>query len=270
MAGSVIHSGCAGWSYPDWKGGFYPISLKTEDFLPYYSKYFNFAEVNSSFYNIPAASTTEHWMQATPSTFRFSVKIWRKITHEMQTQNLESLIATFFGAFSPLESKIACFLLQFPPSFKFSSVNMHAMESFLTLLPQKKPFFLEIRNGSWFNPTFLNFMQTQVSFFLATSYLDNLRPFFPPEQPRYYIRLIKNRELTTFSRIQRQESEIFADLVNQVDELRNSPKIEDIFVIFNNHFRGFSPEDVITFQKRMGRSYIPFSPQKTLDSFLSP
>ena len=48
-----IHIGTSGWSYPDgegtWKGYFYPSGTKKE--LEFYSRFFNTAEVNSSFYH---------------------------------------------------------------------------------------------------------------------------------------------------------------------------------------------------------------------------
>lgn len=58
--GSNILVGCAGWSYKDWSGVFYPKSMQSSEYLSYYSKFFDFAEVNSTFYNIPTRPQLIH------------------------------------------------------------------------------------------------------------------------------------------------------------------------------------------------------------------
>lgn len=45
------------------------------------------------------------------------------------------------------------------------------------------------------------------------------------------------------------------------------PSITDIFVIFNNHFRGFSPADVNYFKAQMNLSWKTFELQKNLTDF---
>ena len=72
---SNIFVGCAGWSYKDWSGVFYPKSIQSSEYFSYYSKFFNFAEVNSTFYNIPSENTIKSWNKKTPDNFRFSIKI---------------------------------------------------------------------------------------------------------------------------------------------------------------------------------------------------
>ena len=53
--------GCAGWSYQDWSGVFYPKPLKAGQFLSYYAKFFDYTEVNSTFYNLPSEATIRKW-----------------------------------------------------------------------------------------------------------------------------------------------------------------------------------------------------------------
>ena len=61
-----------------------------------------------------------------------------------------------------------------------------------------------------------------------------------PRQNSYYIRLIGDRELTVFDRIQRDQKENLSDLVNNITTFKKSPNIYEIFIIVNNHFTGFS------------------------------
>ena len=77
--------------------------------------------------------------------------------------------------------------------------------------------------------------------------------------------MIGNRELTKFNKIQRKEEVTFKEVYNLVKNYSKSPKITDIFVIFNNHFRGFSPHDVNEFKKKMGLPFKKFRQKSSLD-----
>ncbi|WP_457637999.1 DUF72 domain-containing protein, partial [Oceanithermus sp.] len=50
-----LYLGSGGFSYPYWRGVFYPPGLKPRDYLWHYSRYFNAVEINSSFYHVPSA-----------------------------------------------------------------------------------------------------------------------------------------------------------------------------------------------------------------------
>jgi hypothetical protein len=45
--------GTCGYSYPDWKGVFYPPDMKDSDFLRFYSERFACVEIDSTYYRIP-------------------------------------------------------------------------------------------------------------------------------------------------------------------------------------------------------------------------
>ena len=103
---ALIRVGCAGWAYPDWKkGGFYPKSLHNNQFLAYYSKFFDFVEVNTSFYHIPSLDSVTQWNHATPDSFSFAIKVWQAMTHKYTESIIEDQIHQFFTTFIPLKSK---------------------------------------------------------------------------------------------------------------------------------------------------------------------
>ena len=108
--------GCAGWSYQDWSGVFYPKPLKAGQFLSYYAKFFDYTEVNSTFYNLPSEATIRKWAKDVPEDFRFTIKMWQNITHKKA--GWEAAVDMFLARMESLESKIQGFLLQFPPRFK--------------------------------------------------------------------------------------------------------------------------------------------------------
>jgi uncharacterized protein YecE (DUF72 family) len=73
--------GTSGFSFPSWKGGFYPEDAKPADFLRLYSERLPTVELNNTFYRLPAESTFRRWAETTPDGFRFSVKMTQSITH---------------------------------------------------------------------------------------------------------------------------------------------------------------------------------------------
>ena len=76
-----IHIGTSGWSYPHWKGTFYPQHLPAGRMLEYYAQQFRSVEINSTFYHLPERQRLREWYAGTPDDFLFSVKASRYITH---------------------------------------------------------------------------------------------------------------------------------------------------------------------------------------------
>ena len=91
-----ISLGCAGWDYKDWVGPFYPKPLERYNHLEFYSKFFDIIEINSTFYNIPNKVTVSNWNNQVPQDFKFIVKVWQKITHNLNDPDLDYLLSQFF------------------------------------------------------------------------------------------------------------------------------------------------------------------------------
>jgi uncharacterized protein YecE (DUF72 family) len=56
--------------------------------------------------------------------------------------------------------------------------------------------------------------------------------------------------------------------VAHIRALAGRVDVSDLFVIFNNHFRGFSPGDAVELKSTLGLPQRPLPHQRTLDSFL--
>ena len=248
----MFHVGCAGWSYDDWKtAGFYSRALPKNAYLQRYAEVFNFVEINSSFYAPPSENMVSHWDQSTPASFRFSVKVWQQLTHKRDIALLDERLSHFFPRFRELTHKISTFLVQFPPSFRYSKANFEYLRTLLHRLPQTNQYAVELRDNSWFTSSIMEDIFTSSHIFPVTSYLPGNFPYFSPSQQRYYVRLIGDRALSEFNRTQRPQTPIMEDFLFKMKQLQHSPSITDIFVIFNNHFRGFSPHDVNEFKQLM-------------------
>jgi uncharacterized protein YecE (DUF72 family) len=73
--------GTSGWSYPSWRGGFYPHDARPKDFLRHYSERLPSVELNASAYQLPSEEHFASWADQTPPDFRFAVRVPRLITH---------------------------------------------------------------------------------------------------------------------------------------------------------------------------------------------
>jgi uncharacterized protein YecE (DUF72 family) len=60
--------GCSGWSYTSWQGPFYPRGIENNNWLKYYSKVFDYVEIDSSFYRIPNEFMVKNWYKRTHRT----------------------------------------------------------------------------------------------------------------------------------------------------------------------------------------------------------
>jgi Protein of unknown function DUF72 len=71
----VIRVGTSGWSYPSWRGGFYPDGMKPTEFLGFYAERFDTVELNSTGYRLPSEDQFRRWAESVPDGFRFAVKL---------------------------------------------------------------------------------------------------------------------------------------------------------------------------------------------------
>ena len=126
--------GACAWSYEDWRGVFYPEHLPAARRLEFYAKYLRAVEVDSTFYHAPKAQVTAHWNDVTPDAFRFACKLPREITHERRLRDSQELLLEFMQDLAPLGRKLACVLIQLPPSFS-PKTDEHALREFVRELP---------------------------------------------------------------------------------------------------------------------------------------
>lgn len=113
-----------------------------------YASRFNAVEINSSFYRPHLPRTYERWAQSVPSTFRFSVKVPKRISHELRLQRCETALDEFLEHCLQLREKLGCLLIQLPPSLSYEPAIASA---FFTALRQRfaGTVVLEPRHASW-------------------------------------------------------------------------------------------------------------------------
>jgi uncharacterized protein YecE (DUF72 family) len=148
-----IYIGTAGWSYEDWIGNFYPFG-HSRDFslLKFYARYFNLAEVNSSFYSFLSPRIVENWLAQIDdeADFIFVVKLHMDFTHRRNFN--EKKVKEFKFNLDILKSaeRLGGILMQFPYSFECTDANVNYLRLLIEAFEEYDK-FVEVRHKSWQN-----------------------------------------------------------------------------------------------------------------------
>lgn len=144
----MIRVGCAGWSLPRAVQDAFGAGASH---LARYATRFPAAEINSSFHRPHKRSLYEKWAASVPADFRFSAKLPKAITHERRLAGCDDLLDGFLADAGGLGARLACLLVQLPPSFAFDAP---LVASFLRSLRARFDggLALEPRHASWFTP----------------------------------------------------------------------------------------------------------------------
>ena len=152
----IIRIGTSGIVVPGAKSTF-PEEFQSGSRLHYYGSLFNTLEINSSFYKIPLAATFEKWTTEVPDNFKFTVKLWRGVTHAKKLSYTLADIDAFMHAANYLGTKKGCLLVQFPASI--TSEYAKKVEEILQRLNHLNEngewrLAIELRHISWYENNF--------------------------------------------------------------------------------------------------------------------
>jgi uncharacterized protein YecE (DUF72 family) len=153
-----IYIGTSGYSYKEWKGGFYPPRIQPKEMLRFYSERFDAVEINNTFYHMPQPTILASWAEQVPDTFLFSVKAPQTITHLKQLRNVNSETEYLFRALPGLGTKLGPVLFQFARSFH---VDHSVLQGFLSLIPQKASCTFEFRNPAHLDKETLSLLRAR-------------------------------------------------------------------------------------------------------------
>lgn len=146
LAMAHLYVGTSGFSYPEWKGTFYPPDLPGKDMLRFYAQTFRTVEINNTFYRYPKEDTLAQWTQAVPGTFKFSIKAHQRITHRKRLADVDADLAFLFERMRALGERLGPLLFQLPPALR---CDLSLLETFLLQLRPGAPVVIEFRHRSW-------------------------------------------------------------------------------------------------------------------------
>jgi uncharacterized protein YecE (DUF72 family) len=176
-----IRVGTAGWSYKDWEGVFYPpgMARRKQHPLEYLARFFDTTEINTSFYGPLKPEWAKLWSRkvaAVNQNFLFTAKLYRAFTHSpiavmeptsaatiRPTDDDEARTREGLDAIAG-EGRLGALLIQFPMSFKNTSLNREYLDRLLRQFIEY-PRVVEVRHSSWNDAaTLAAFTQKNVGF----------------------------------------------------------------------------------------------------------
>lgn len=255
-----IRVGTAGWSYKDWDGIFYPSGMNHRKMHPleYLARFFDTTEINTSFYGPLKAELAKLWcrkVDAVNPEFLFTAKLYRAFTHspiavmeptsaatirptdedEARTREGLDVLAN--------EGRLGALLIQFPVSFKNTSLNREYLDRLLRQFIEY-PRVVEVRHSSWNNPeTLADFARNNVSFCNIDQPVlgKSLAPTEHVTAPIAYVRLHGRNYAEWFDSDNRNDR--YNYLYNERELAGWKERIENVaaravttYVITNNHF----------------------------------
>jgi len=143
-----VRTGTSGFSFPEWKGNFYPEKLAAKDMLHYYGERFPTVEVNNTFYRLPKESVLIDWANDVPESFQFVLKASQRITHFHRLKDCDDLLKYLYRVSTALGHKLGPLLFQLPPNFK---KDLPRLQAFFAALPDRRRIAVEFRHESWFD-----------------------------------------------------------------------------------------------------------------------
>ena len=248
--------GTCGYSYPDWKGVFYPSGMKDSDFLRFYSERFACVEIDSTYYRIPDPLMFDAISKKVPEGFRFTVKVPSTFTHERE--KFEETLDSFRKSIEPIVEKemLGCLVAQFPYSFKGSREGLEHIVRINDGMRQ--PMVVEFRHRSWQNGNVYRFLQDRGIGYVN---VDLPRIYGLPVPSEVvtadvaYVRFHGRVDAKTWWTPE-ESSQRYAYLYDEeelkewVPRIRNMEgRARNLYVVFNNHFRGFATQNATMMTK---------------------
>jgi uncharacterized protein YecE (DUF72 family) len=221
--------GTSGYSYPEWKGSFYPQKLPAKAMLGFYATHFHTVEINNTFYRPPTAQLLETWAAQVPVNFRFVLKAPQEITHTKRLVGAGEMLASLFEVADTLKDRLGPVLFQLPPNFR---KDLPRLRDFLTTLPPGRVAF-EFRHASWFADDVFALLRERGVGLCVADADDDLEVPFVSTADWGYLRL-------------RQAEYDDAALAEWANRLK-SQKWQDAFVFFKHEDAGTGPR----FAKRL-------------------
>jgi len=267
---TALRVGPAGWNYKDWEGIVYPPGKGSSfDPLSYLADYFDTIEVNSSFYAPPNPKAAASWVRRVAGNprFRFTAKVWQRLSHDRQDWSAASIAADCSEvrrAMSPIAQagRLGALLIQFPWSFRHSPENLEHLGTVLRGL-HDFPLVVEVRHASWNDESFFAFLRENSAAFCNVDQPvigDSLKPGSQVTARVAYFRLHGRNYQDWFREDAGRDArynylyskEEIRSLAGKIRRVKQTA--EETYAITNNHFRGQAVVNALDILEEMDAS----------------
>jgi uncharacterized protein YecE (DUF72 family) len=138
-----LYAGASGFSYPSWRGGFYPPDAKPDTFLRRYAERVNAVELNNTFYRVPEEDQFDRWAAQVPDGFRFAVTMSRRLTSFGRVEGVDE----FCRMARRLGDRLGPLRVKVPQARDDGFLRL-----FLDSLDPEVPVAVDFRHESWDDP----------------------------------------------------------------------------------------------------------------------
>src|SRR3954451_2473491 len=142
----TLYTGTSGFAYKEWKGVFYPEGTRDREMLSASASRLRSVEINYTFRRQASEKTLTTWREATPETFRFTLKANQRITHWLRLAHADEAVREFLERSRLLGDRLRPILFQCPPNLEF---DRSLIEAFVGYLPPGVKAAMEFRHPSW-------------------------------------------------------------------------------------------------------------------------
>ena len=281
QAAHRLRIGTAGWSYKDWNGVFYPpeVQRKKVHALEYLAHFFDVVEINTSFYGHIRPELAKLWVKkvAFNPDFVFTAKLHQSFTHSplavMEPTSAASIRPTDEDEAKAREGldalagegKLGALLIQFPVSFKNTSLNREYLERLLRQFIEY-PRVVEVRHDSWDNEeTLASFAREDVAFCNIDQPVigKSIAPTEHVTSKLGYVRLHGRNYETWFANtggVEMRYDYLYND--EELNEWHNRIKkvtaaSQETYVILNNHYQGKAVVNALQIRAKLEAKRVP-------------
>ncbi len=134
MTDARIRIGIGGWTFPPWRGTFYPPDLPQRSELEFASRRFGAIEINATFYGRQSQKSWQNWAESVPDGFQFAIKGSRYcVTRPRLSEGGEGLETYFAQGMARLGEKLGPILWTLASRRQFDAADI---AGFFELLPR--------------------------------------------------------------------------------------------------------------------------------------
>lgn len=250
--------------------------------LEEYASYFPVVELDTCFYGIKSAKTSQGWVKRTPDSFQFIVKAYKGMTKHSSWSDYysseEEMFISYQEFLEPLKQakKLSAVLFQFPASFKCTKENVNYLKKIREYFPEES-LAIEFRNGTWYDEK----VKTSMLFFMEKHQL-SLTIVDSPQVARHSVPfdLTVTNDTYVFVRLHGRNKGNWLDNSDEwrskrnlycyseielkvLGEQLNQVKAKEVVVIFNNNSARDAAPNGLLLKKILGVEYMGLNPNQT-------
>ncbi len=266
----AISIGCGSWADAAYVELLYPKAFPPDLRLCAYAMWFDHVEVNASYYALPRKDAVEKWVEQTPASFLFDIRVPRAISQGPEKAGRDGrLTSLLLKGLEPLirTKKLGVFLLVLSPSF---TPERHKLEELDPLIDRMRPRSLavELRHSSWVSASLrrstLDFFRERKLTWVSVD-MPQIKgaTLMPPvdevTNPQLAYLRLHGRHLGYVKAKSAAERHTYAYPPKELGELvqrirRISRQARNVRVVANNHALDFAPRTALALKEMLGGS----------------